>query len=83
MILPPRRNGIYPDRDLDCQEAMEPAFLRHVFADTAFVDIARIERDVTPEALEVGWAAGEVNAALTELARCYARQVKALPYSRR
>ena len=62
MIRPPRRNGTYPDRDFDCQEAVEPAFLRHAFAGTAFVDIVHIERDVQLEALEAGWSATEVNA---------------------
>lgn len=83
MIRPPRQNGIYPDRDLDCQEAVEPAFLRHAFAGTAFVDIISIERDVKLDALEAGWSVIEVNAALVELARCYVRQVRAAPISRR
>lgn len=26
MIRPPRRLGEYPDREIDCQEAMEPGF---------------------------------------------------------
>ncbi|MER8505078.1 MULTISPECIES: hypothetical protein [unclassified Mesorhizobium] len=26
MISPPRRNGEYADREIDCQEAMEPGF---------------------------------------------------------
>ncbi|MEO4000291.1 hypothetical protein [Mesorhizobium sp. CAU 1732] len=26
MINPPKRQGVYPDRDVDCQEAMEPMF---------------------------------------------------------
>jgi hypothetical protein len=26
MIGPPRRQGEYPDREVDCQEAMEPGF---------------------------------------------------------
>jgi hypothetical protein len=83
MIRPPRQDGIYPDRDLDCQEAVEPAFLRHAFAGTAFVDIIRIEHDVQTEALEAGWSETEVNAALIELARCYVRQVRAMPNSLR
>ncbi|RWQ35395.1 MAG: hypothetical protein EOS20_19045 [Mesorhizobium sp.] len=26
MIRPPKRQGEYPDREIDCQEAMEPGF---------------------------------------------------------
>ncbi|PBC09223.1 hypothetical protein [Mesorhizobium sp. WSM3859] len=26
MIRKPRRTGVYPDREVDCQEAMEPGF---------------------------------------------------------
>ncbi len=44
MIRPPRAEGPYRDRDLDCQEALETLFLDLVReADTAFLDLSRSE----------------------------------------
>lgn len=78
MIRPPREAGSYHDRDLDCQEAVEPTFLKYAYGQTAFIDLAKIKKDITPKAVRAGWSETEVDAALIELGRCYARRVKSV-----
>ncbi|MBB1249319.1 hypothetical protein [Rhizobium sp. G21] len=56
MIRPPRADGVYKDRDLDCQEALEVLFLDLVReADTAFLDLQPIRARL----IEAGLAAAD------------------------
>ena len=73
----PRERGHYRDRDLDCQEAIEPEFLRYAYGGTAFIDMATIKKGLVLQAMNAGWAEAEVDTALVELSRCHARYVKA------
>lgn len=75
MIPRPRTTGPYQDRDLDCQAALEPSFLKYAYGNTAFVDLANIKKDILARALRSGWSEAEVDAALSELGRCYARRI--------
>jgi hypothetical protein len=80
MIRSPRQQGPYIDRDLDCQEAVEPIFLREVTsADSAFMDLARIRNAVLLAALATGWTKNDLDDAVMELARCYAMKVRPVP----
>lgn len=74
-IRSPKFAGDYRGRDLDCQEAIEPLFLKYAYGGTAFIDLEAIRSAVSRKAVRSGWSAEEVDAALIELARCYARQV--------
>ena len=75
-IRPPRHDGDYPDRDLDCQESIEKAFLAQTTASgAAFVDLYKLRAGIAPDALEAGWSDADLDAAIKELARCYALNV--------
>jgi hypothetical protein len=74
LIRPPRNDGEYPDRDLDCQESIETAFLKHISA-TAFVDLHKVRETISPDAVSAGWTQADVDGAIKELVRCYALNV--------
>lgn len=79
LIRPPRSSGNYPDRDLDCQDAIEHDFLAEVrAADTAFIDLAKIRSAIAAYALPAGWSDDELDNALSELVRCYVLHVQAV-----
>jgi hypothetical protein len=76
-IRPPRSNGAYRDRDLDCQDAIEPDFLLEVrSAGTPYVDLARVKVEIAAHALPLGWTSDELEAAMQELIRCYMLRVQ-------
>jgi hypothetical protein len=54
MIHSPRQHGDYRDRDLDCQAAIEPEFLRYAYGGTAFIDMAVIKKDVVSKGANAG-----------------------------
>jgi hypothetical protein len=76
MIRPPRAEGPYRDRDLDCQEALEVLFLDLVReADTAFLDLQPIRTRLVEAGLAAGWDQQDLDPAVAELVRCYAMKV--------
>ncbi|MDB5522363.1 MAG: hypothetical protein JWM58_126 [Rhizobium sp.] len=76
IIRAPRQEGEYPDRDLDCQEAIEKAFLAQTaIAGAAFIDLKRVRSAITADAVSAGWSDVDVESAVSELARCYALKV--------
>lgn len=76
MIRPPRAEGPYRDRDLDCQEALEVLFLDLVReADTAFLDLQPIRKRLVEAGLAAGWDQQDLDPAVAELVRCYAMKV--------
>ncbi|MDH6265083.1 hypothetical protein M2360_000464 [Rhizobium sp. SG_E_25_P2] len=76
MIRPPRADGPYRDRDLDCQEALEALFLDQVRkAETAFRDLMPIRSRLMSEGLSAGWDQQDLESAIDELVRCYAMKV--------
>jgi hypothetical protein len=79
LIRPPRSNDNYPDRDLDCQEAIEHDFLAEVrAAETPFIDLAKIKSAIAAYALPAGWRDEDLDEALSELVRCYVLRVQAV-----
>ncbi|MCV3768358.1 hypothetical protein [Rhizobium sp. TRM95796] len=79
MIRPPRADGVYKDRDLDCQEALEALFLDLVReADTAFLDLQPIRARLIEAGLAAGWSPQDLDPAVAELVRCYAMKVPAI-----
>lgn len=76
MIRPPRAEGPYRDRDLDCQEALEALFLDLALkADTAFLDLKPIRMRLVEDGLAAGWDQKDLDPAIEELVRCYAMKV--------
>lgn len=78
-VISPKEPGRYQYRELDCQEAIEPIFLKIWKSGRPFLDLASIRDTTLPLAVEAGWQEPEVQAALLELARCYALKVQPRP----
>jgi hypothetical protein len=57
-VLRPRQSDDYPDRDLECQEALQPYFEQSMQA-----------AQLLGIAVEAGWTKGDFSLALTELER--------------
>jgi hypothetical protein len=72
----PRCAGPYPDRDIACQEALEPAFLEHAksltpenIVETAGGKLAPVLLGLTKRAEAAGWMLEEAEVAISELAQ--------------
>jgi hypothetical protein len=57
-VLRPRQSGDYPDRNLECQEALQPYFEQSMQA-----------AQLLSMAVEAGWSKGDFNEALPKLER--------------
>jgi len=69
MIMGPKAEGDYPDRWLECQRALEPAFRDLIEAqETPFVDLASVVEPLLDAAVSAGWTAHDVSVAVAELA---------------
>lgn len=68
-VRPPRMNGDYPDRWLECQEALEDLFVALVEAEARpLVDLVAIAPQLVSAAVEAGWQDEEARTAVVEIA---------------
>ncbi|WP_439626983.1 hypothetical protein [Shinella sp.] len=72
----PRSTGPYPDRDIGCQEAIEPAFLELAkgltpdnIVETAGGKLPPVLLGLAKRAEAVGWSLEEAEVAISELAQ--------------
>ncbi|MBA8881684.1 hypothetical protein [Phyllobacterium myrsinacearum] len=72
LVTPPKRTEPYPDRDIDCEEAIEPRFFEYL----ANVDLTifwetYLRNDLVSEAKAAGWGQEEVQLAIRRLSTAY------------
>jgi hypothetical protein len=72
----PRSSGPYPDRDIGCQDAIEPAFLELAtgltpdnIVETAGGKLPSVLLGLAKRAEAVGWSLEEAEVAISELAQ--------------
>jgi hypothetical protein len=64
--------GPYPQRDADCERAIERDFLREtVNWTTPYLDLDRVLSAVAEEATKAGWSEAELTDAVIRLAKRY------------
>lgn len=74
-IAMPRQAKAYADRALDCEQAVEAAFLAEVQnAGTAFIDLDHVLSGIAEEATRAGWSEQEITDAVIQLARRHSLQ---------
>jgi hypothetical protein len=75
ILKKPRQDGMYRDRDIDCQEALEKDFAaiadRHptIVVDAAGGTMAPILTELAKRAERAGWSLEEIEVAISELAQ--------------
>ncbi|OJT99151.1 MAG: hypothetical protein BGN83_18215 [Rhizobium sp. 63-7] len=70
----PRHHGAYPERNADCRNAIEPAYMDHVNAGTedeeklAAGELSDVMIALSNRASHAGWSTEEADAAITAIA---------------
>jgi hypothetical protein len=68
-INSPRFSGWYPQRQVDCERAVERDFLREIVnISTPYVDLDRVLTGLAEDATKAGWTEGELTDSLISLA---------------
>lgn len=70
----PRHHGAYPERGMDCQNAIEPAYMDHIDAGTederklSAGELSDVMIALSNRASHSGWATEEADAAIATIA---------------
>ena len=68
-ISAPRQPGSYAQRARDCEQAIEPIFLRETVNSTSpYVDLDRVLVALSADAIRAGWSEAELTDAIIRLA---------------